>query len=181
MGMDVHAHTLHPRNTAESRRDDSYSPPGLGDPEGILPSKWFSGGSKQDLHEFLASDLDLLVVSTPLTKSTIGLISRPELQVLGKKKAFVSNISRGQIINTDDLIEALDTHVIRGAALDVTDPEPLPHGHRLWEAKNVIITPHVSGAATTYTKRFLAILTENLDRFSQGGKLMNEVNRRDGY
>lgn len=71
----------------------------MGDPEGLFPSKWFSGGSKKELHEFLGSDLDLLVLSTPLTKSTIGLISQEEFKVLGKKKTFVSNISRGQVIN----------------------------------------------------------------------------------
>ena len=68
--MDVYAYTLHPRSTPGSRRDDSYSPPGLGDPEGVLPSRWFSGTTKEELHEFLASDLDLLVISTPLTDKT---------------------------------------------------------------------------------------------------------------
>ncbi|KAG8423379.1 hypothetical protein J3459_008467 [Metarhizium acridum] len=181
MGMDVHAYTLHPRKTPESRRDETYTPPGLGDPEGIFPSKWFSGSSKKELHDFLDSDLDLLVLSAPLTKSTAGLISHEEFNILGKRKAFVSNISRGQMINTDAFIEALEGGVIRGAAIDVTDPEPLPDGHKLWKAKNLIITPHVSGGTTAYAKRFLAILEDNLERFSLGKKLTNEVSRKDGY
>jgi phosphoglycerate dehydrogenase-like enzyme len=136
MGMDVHAYTLHPRDTPESRRDGSYHPPGIGDPDGTLPARWFSGESKEELHAFLGSGLDLLLIALPLTDKTRHMIAAAELEVLGKKKAFVSNIGRGPILKTDDLIEALDKETIRGAALDVTDPEPLPDGHPLWTAKN---------------------------------------------
>ncbi len=164
----MHAYTLHARDTPESRRDDGYTPPGLGDVEGVFPAKWFSGSSTEDLHAFLGSGLDLLVVATPLTDSTKGLISAPELKVLSAKKAFISNIARGPVINTADLIAALEDGTIRGAALDVTDPEPLPDGHALWSAKNVIITPHVSGGSTKYSERVIAILELNLQRLSQG-------------
>ncbi|CAI4215735.1 unnamed protein product [Parascedosporium putredinis] len=163
LGMDVHAYTLHPRDTPESRRDTSYHPPGLGDPDGSIPSKWFSGDSTADIHAFLGSDLDLLFA------------------VLGKNKTFVSNIGRGPIIKTDDLIQALENDVISGAALDVTDPEPLPDGHPLWSTKNIIITPHVSGISTRYNERVLAILELNLDRLVNGEELANRVSRRDGY
>jgi phosphoglycerate dehydrogenase-like enzyme len=181
LGSDVHAYTLHPKNTPESRRDDAYTPPGIGDPEGVLPSKWFSGESKEELHEFLSSGLDLLVVSVPLTDKTHHLLSAPEFEILKAKRTYISNIARGPIINTHDLIEALDKGLIRGAALDVTDPEPLPDGHPLWKAKNVIITPHVSGNSTAYTERLLAILETNLTRLSEGKELTNKVSRRDGY
>ncbi|CAM1505824.1 Fc.00g114610.m01.CDS01 [Cosmosporella sp. VM-42] len=181
MGMSVHAYTLHPRSTPESRRDNAFSPPGIGDPDGIYPSKWFSGGSKEEIHEFLASDLDLLIISTPLTEKTRGLLSKPEFRVLSKKKTFVSNIARGPIVDTNDLIDALDQGVIRGAALDVTDPEPLPDGHRLWSAKNVFISPHVSGQSDVYYDRVLEILRVNLGRLSEGKDLVNKVNRNDGY
>ena len=177
----MHAYTLHPKSTPESRRDTAYSPPGLGDPDGTLPAKWFSGESKADLHAFLSSGLDLLVISVPLTDKTHHLLSAPEFEVLKEKRTFVSNIARGGIINTDDLIDALDKGTIRGAALDVTDPEPLPDGHPLWKAKNVIITPHVSGNSTAYVERVLAILEQNLGKLSEGGELMNKVSRRDGY
>ncbi|OIW34685.1 D-isomer specific 2-hydroxyacid dehydrogenase [Coniochaeta ligniaria NRRL 30616] len=181
LGSDIHAYTLHPKNTPESRRDDAYAPPGLGDPEGVLPSKWFSGETKEEIHEFLSSGLDLLVVSVPLTDKTHHLLSAPEFEILKAKRTYISNIARGPIINTDDLIEALDKGLIRGAALDVTDPEPLPDGHPLWKAKNVIITPHISGASTAYTDRLLAILENNLTRLSEGKELTNKVSRRDGY
>ncbi|KID65373.1 NAD(P)-binding domain protein, partial [Metarhizium brunneum ARSEF 3297] len=142
LGMDVHAYTLHPRPTPESRRDKGYTPVGLGDPDGTLPSKWFSGSSTQELHNFLGSGLDLLVIATPLTEATRGLIAEAEFEILAKNKTFVSNIARGPVVNADVLIRSLNNNSIRGAALDVTDPEPLPDGHPLWTAKNVIITPH---------------------------------------
>jgi phosphoglycerate dehydrogenase-like enzyme len=181
MGMDIHAYTLHPRDTPESRRDESYTPPGTGDVDGLLPSKWFSGGTTEELHAFLGSDLDLLVVSLPLTDKTRHLISAPEFKVLSGRKTYVSNIARGPVINTDDLLVALNEEHIRGAALDVTDPEPLPDGHPLWTAKNVIITPHISGASTAYNERVERILEYNLQRLSEGKPLTNRVNRKEGY
>lgn len=181
MGMDVHAYTLSPRTTPASREDHSYSPAGLGDPKGIFPSKWFSGSSKEEIHEFLDSGLDLLVIAVPLTDKTQGLISKPEFEILSKKRTYVSNIARGPIVNTDDLIEALDQGLIRGAALDVTDPEPLPEGHPLWKAKNVTITPHISGASGAYYTRLLDIFRLNLERLSEGRELINKVNRKKGY
>jgi len=97
------------------------------------------------------------------------------------KKAFVTNIARGPIIKTDDLIQALEEETISGAALDVTDPEPLPEGHALWSTKNVIITPHVSGISTKYNDRVLAILDLNIKRLLNGEELANRVSRKDGY
>lgn len=93
----------------------------------------------------------------------------------------MSNIARGPIVNTDDLIKALDDGLIRGAALDVTDPEPLPEGHPLWKAKNLLITPHISGMSTSYTERILGVLDLNLERLSQGKRLVNVVNKKEGY
>ncbi len=184
LGMNVHAYTLHPRPTPESRHDSSWTPPGLGDTEGIFPSRWFSGASTEDLHSFLSSGLDLLVISTPLTSNTKHLLSAAEFAVLaaaGKGRTYISNVARGPVVNTDDLIAALEDGSIRGAALDVTDPEPLPDGHTLWGTKNVIITPHVSGASTQYATRLLAILQHNLRRFSAGEELVNKIDRREGY
>lgn len=181
MGMEVYAYTLHERKTPESKRDYSYTPAGLGDPEGIFPSKWFFGESKEELHQFIGSGLDLLVVALPLTEKTTGLISAPEFKVLSGKKTYVSNIARGPIIDTDDLIEALDSELIRGAALDVTDPEPLPDGHPLWSTKNAVVTPHISGASTSYFDRVWAILKLNLGRLSEGKELINKVNKKEGY
>jgi phosphoglycerate dehydrogenase-like enzyme len=222
MGMTVHAYTLHARPTPALRRDRAWTPPGLGDPEGVLPAKWFSGGSAAELHAFLRSGLDLLVVAAPLTGGTRGLLGGEEFRVLwegadggggagerggdgeadgrekeqgqggggeeddnGKLKkvgrTFIANVARGPVIDTDALLHALNGGLIRGAALDVTDPEPLPDGHPLWGAKNVIITPHVSGASTRYFERVMAILEFNLGRLAEGVELVNRVDRGRGY
>ena len=86
---------------------------------------------------------------------------------------------------TQDLIEALKKKSneggLRGAALDVTDPEPLPKDSELWDLENVSITPHVSGLGTLYAERSFAILEENLTRFEQGRGLINVVDREKGY
>lgn len=181
--MRVHAYTLHAKDTPESRRDRSYTPPGTGDPTGLLPSRWFSGGSKTDRHTFLSSGLDLLVIALPLTEETKHSIGKAEFEVLAEEegRTFVSNIARGPIIVTDDLIQALDTGKLKGAALDVTDPEPLPDWHPLWKAKNLIVTPHVSGGSTRYFERVLRILELNLSLLAEGKELTNKVNRKDGY
>ena len=181
LGMQVYAYTLSPRLSRESKKDAAYVPPGIGDPEGEFPDKWFSGSSRSELHEFLSSDLDLLVISLPMTNSTRHLISKSEFEVMSKKKTFVINVSRGAVIHTDDIIEALNSGKIRGAALDVTDPEPLPDGHPLWSAKNVVITPHVSGETAKYTDRVLDLLLQNLKRLSMGEVLMNVVDQEKGY
>lgn len=181
IGMEVYAYTNRPRPTPESRRDDSFVVPGLGDPEGVLPSKWFSGTKPEEVHEFLSADLDLLVLAVPLTPQTHGMIAAPQFEILKSKKTYVTNIGRGPVINTGDLITALDEGWIRGAALDVTDPEPLPKDHPLWDAKNIIITPHVSGNSTSYNQRLLSILDINLHRLSEGKEFMNRVSRKRGY
>lgn len=173
--MDVYAFTLHERPTAESRKDDSFTEPGLGDPEGQFPSKWFFGTDQ--LNDFLASNLDLLVITLPLTSLTQGMISSKQFEILSKKKAFVSNVGRGPIIDTDALIEALKKDQIRGAALDVTDPEPLPQDHALWKFENVTITPHCSGNSNHYNERVLKILSYNLGRLTRGEDVVNKVDR----
>ena len=159
MGMDVIAYTASPRNTPESKKDQGYIVPGTGDPDGSLPSAWYSGLDKKSLHNFLSQDIDHLLISVPLTKDTQHFIAVEEFAILGQKRnAFISNISRGQIINQTDLITYLHKYAennpldgkdggggLRGAALDVTDPEPLPKDDPLWDAPNCIVTPHISG------------------------------------
>ncbi|KAB8213991.1 hypothetical protein BDV33DRAFT_196477 [Aspergillus novoparasiticus] len=132
-GMDIHAFTLHERPTPECKRDHSYVEAGMGDPNGDIPPRWCHGCDQ--LNEFLAG-LDLLVITLPLTSLTRGMIAREQFQTLGKRNAFVGNVVRGPIVNTDDLVDALNNGTIRGAAVDVTGPEPLATGHPLWKAKN---------------------------------------------
>ncbi|KAM0549222.1 hypothetical protein ACHAPJ_009532 [Fusarium lateritium] len=179
LGMDVHAYTLHERATPESRKDDGFVEKGLGDPDGLLPSRWFHG--KEQLQDFLASDLDMLVILLPLTDQTRNMISKEQFELLSRKKAFVSNAGRGPIINNEDLIAALDQGLIRGAALDVTDPEPLPEDSALWKYKNVIITPHCAGNSSHVYERVFKILTYNLERREKGQEPINKVRKSLGY
>jgi len=185
MGLDVIAYTAGARTTPESRRDHGYIVPGTGDVDGSIPSKWYSGTSKESLHAFLAADIDILLIAVPLTPSTHHALDAEAFSILGKKNAYIVNIARGSIIVTQDLIEALKKKSneggLRGAALDVTDPEPLPKDSELWDLENVSITPHVSGLGTLYAERSFAILEENLTRFEQGRGLINVVDREKGY
>jgi phosphoglycerate dehydrogenase-like enzyme len=97
------------------------------------------------------------------------------------KGTYVANIARGQIIDQKALITALEKEHIGGAAVDVTDPEPLPKDDPLWDAPNVLITPHCSGASDAYADRAFQVLIENIKRDRSNGKLINEVNRERGY
>ncbi|KAG7005889.1 zinc/cadmium resistance protein [Physcia stellaris] len=195
MGMSVIAYTAHPRPTPASKRDPGFIVPNTGDPDGTIPSAWYSGLDKASLHTFLAQDIDVLLVSVPLTTSTTHLLGKAEFDILARRNAFVSNISRGQILVQEDLIAALrvfeegvregrkggELKGLRGAALDVTDPEPLPVEHELWGAPNCIVTPHVSGLGSAYADRAFQVLEVNLDRRERGEKMINVVDRKQGY
>ena len=188
MGMDVIAYTASPRKTPESKKDRGFIVPGTGDPDGEFPSEWYSGLDKPSLHEFLSQEIDHLLISVPLTQQTTHFLAAEEFEILGRKNAFITNISRGQIVQQDDLIAALrrgadDTQEggLRGAALDVTDPEPLPEDSPLWDAPNCIVTPHISSLGQAYADRAFQVLELNLTRRENGEKLVNVVNRERGY
>jgi phosphoglycerate dehydrogenase-like enzyme len=183
--MDVVAHTAGPRTTPESKRDHGYIVPGTGDPDGSLPSAWYHGVDKESLHKFLGADIDILLVAVPLTPETRYSLGAEEFKILGKQNSFIINIARGSVIVTADLIAALkktqEDGGLRGAALDVTDPEPLPADSELWDLPNVAITPHLSGLSTVYADRSFAILDANLDRLEAGKDLINVVDRKKAY
>ncbi|OCK84678.1 hypothetical protein K432DRAFT_378327 [Lepidopterella palustris CBS 459.81] len=184
LGMDVIAYTASPRSTPDSKKDKGFIVPGTGDPDGTIPSAWYSGLDKESLHGFLQQEIDLLVISVPLTKQTTHLLSTPEFDLLARSNpnlTYVANISRGAIINQEALVSALYAKKLRGAALDVTDPEPLPPDSSLWSAPNVLITPHISGNSVNYVERAFQVLEENLKRREEGKDLVNEVDRKRGY
>lgn len=109
------------------------------------------------------------------------MLGTEEFKILSKKKAFISNISRGGIINQPELISAMNDGLLRGAALDVTDPEPLPDNHALWTTPNVIVTPHISGNGVAYIDRAFGVLEMNLEKRAKGESLINVVDRKRGY
>lgn len=98
-----------------------------------------------------------------------------------KPSAVIVNVGRGDAIDTDALVAALDTGKLAGAALDVTSPEPLPDGHTLFGRKNVIITPHLSGRGVKYPDVALDVLVTNLERLREGKELVNVVDPLRGY
>ena len=177
MGVDVYAFTRSERPTPVQRGDDRYCLPGMGDPDGLIPAKWFHGSSKEAVNEFLGQGLDILVICLPLTEATQSIIGREQFEILAKKKTFLSNVARGKHIDTDALVSALQHGKIRGAALDVTDPEPLPDGHPLFTAPNVFITPHISWRTPSYFERILNVVEVNLERLNNGEPLLNVANR----
>jgi len=125
-------------------------------------------------------DADYVIVCLPGTEGTKGLIGREEFAVM-KKRAIVINIGRGFVIDTDALVAALNGSQIAGAGLDVTDPEPLPPGHPLWSARNVLITPHVSAFTPGITVRRHEIFLDLLKRYLSGKPLFNKVDIALGY
>ena len=178
------AYTASAKETPDQKRDHGFIVPGTGDADGSLPSAWYSGLDKKSLHKFLAQDIDILLVSVPLTDATRHFLSTEEFSILsqgGKRPAFVSNIARGQIVDQAALITALKDGTLAGAALDVTDPEPLPEDSELWELDNVTVTPHVSGIGQAYTDRAFQILELQLERRAKGEKFINVVQRERGY
>lgn len=127
----------------------------------------------------LAAEADFIVNALPLTEETTGLLDK-EFFTAAKRGAILINVGRGPTVVTDDLIAALKTGQIAAAGLDVTDPEPLPAEHPLWQMDNVIITPHVS-ARDSNRVRHRILLAENLRRFVAGDALLNVVDPELGY
>lgn len=119
------------------------------------------------IHEVLART-DYLVLTCPLTDTTRGLIGSAELNRL-PTDAVIVNIARGEVVETEALLAALETQTIRGAALDVTDPEPLPRDHPLWTLDNVHLTPHNAGSTPKLLNRLADLLEENLRTAEETG------------
>lgn len=184
MGMEVLAYTASAKDTPEKKKDPGFIVPGTGDKDGEVPKEWFSGLDKESLHHFLKQDLDWVVVAVPLTEETRHFLSKDEFRKLshdGKRQVFVTNIARGPIIDQPALIEALKDGTLDGAALDVTDPEPLPEDSELWDMENVVLTPHISGSGVSYMERALQVMRVNLGKREKGERLINVVNRDKGY
>lgn len=119
------------------------------------------------LHDALART-DYLVLACPLTEETEGLISDAEFATLPPDAVLV-NVARGPVVDTGALVSALRHAGIRGAQLDVTDPEPLPEDHPLWALDNVFITPHSSGYSREYYTRRADILAANVRQAAETG------------
>lgn len=125
---------------------------------------------------------DVVAVTLPGTPRTRGMLSRERIALM-KEGAVLLNVGRGYVVDTEALCDALESGCLGGAGLDVTDPEPLPPGHRLWQLPTAVVTPHVSGGYHLWEthERIAAIFAENLRRFLHGEPLKNQVDPASGY
>ena len=131
------------------------------------------------LHEVLPH-ADFVVVSAPETRETMHLIGATELALM-KPTARLINVARGSLLDQSALSTALQQKKIAGAALDVTDPEPLPPTDPLWRAPNLLITPHTSAISDRLWPRQTALLLDLLERWFAGRELFNQVDLHRGY
>ncbi|MEZ5979976.1 MAG: D-2-hydroxyacid dehydrogenase [Planctomycetota bacterium] len=136
-------------------------------------------GTAADTAHFLA-EADVVVVCVPLTAETEGLFDADAFAAM-KDGAYLVNIARGRVVDTDALVAALRSGRLAGACLDVTEPEPLPADHVLWTFPNVVVTPHVASVAELTDDRRSALFVEDLRRFAAGEPLLNVVDVRAGY
>ncbi|NIS71906.1 MAG: NAD(P)-binding domain-containing protein [Proteobacteria bacterium] len=136
---------------------------------------------RRDLVE-MAKEVDYLVLSVPLTSETENMIGEEVLSAM-KPTAYLINVSRGQVVDSEALIHFIKTKRIAGAGLDAFPIEPLPRENEMWGLENVIITPHVAGNIEGYSKDVLEIFEENLRRFMAGERqdLINIVDRQRGF
>ncbi|KZM72033.1 D-isomer specific 2-hydroxyacid dehydrogenase family protein [Nocardia terpenica] len=133
----------------------------------------------QDLPQ-VWSRTDHVVIAAPATPDTRHLIGKDVLSQL-KPTSWVINIARGSLVDTDALATALREGTIGGAGLDVTDPEPLPNGHPLWDLPNAIVTPHDSNPPHLRTIAFADHVRENVARFASGRELLAPIDVSAGY
>ena len=117
--------------------------------------------------------LDVVILAMPLNEESSGLFNAKKLALM-KDGALLVNVARGSIVDTDALVAELNSGRLL-AALDVTDPEPLPLGHPLWKAKGLLISPHVGGDSTAFEPRFRKLLEEQFRRLAAGERLLNIV------
>ncbi|HEU5027328.1 MAG TPA: D-2-hydroxyacid dehydrogenase [Spirillospora sp.] len=133
-----------------------------------------------DTMDRLVEEADVIMLATQLTDATHHLFSAGEFARM-KNSAFIVNMARGAVIDQDALVKALHAGDIAGAGLDVFDPEPLPPDSALWDAPNVIITPHMTPALPDRAQRSIDIIVENIRRYRAGESMVNVLTPRDVY
>jgi len=141
-----------------------------------LVEKTFGPGQRAEM----LSLSDYVVVSTPLTSETRGMIGAPEFAAM-KRTAVVINVGRGPVINEQALIDALSNGRIKGAALDVFDEEPLPQGHPFYKLENVLLSPHCADHTPDWLDNAMKFFLEQFERYRKGEPLLNVVDKKLGY
>ena len=145
-------------------------------PERTRPPEGVESVLGMDGLDALLAESDFVVIAAPHTPETAGWF---DARVIARMKpsSYLINIGRGAIVVLDDLVEALRTGLIAGAALDVYEVEPLPKDHPLWDFPNAILTPHTAGYSPAIARRHLETLVENVGRFARGEPLLNVVDK----
>ncbi len=128
----------------------------------------------------MVPQVDVLMSAAPLTKITRQMFNDAVFNKM-KPTAYFLNVSRGGLVDNDALVRALKEKKIRGAGLDATTPEPLPADHPFWDCPNLVVTPHNSGYAPSRQIRLMAVVAENVRRYSNGLPLLNVVDKARGY
>ncbi len=159
-----------------ARADSGWMIPGVGDPDGAIPERFFA---REELGDLLAQS-DYVVLACPLTPATAGLIDAAALRSM-RPHAFLVNVSRGALIDESALVGALRCGRFAGAALDVAAIEPLPPESELFDLPNVILTPHCSGTTPSYIDRAVDCFCDNLGRHLAGRPLWNVIDRCRRY
>jgi phosphoglycerate dehydrogenase-like enzyme len=150
------------------------------DPKDLPISQTLDASGKPDELDELLPQADVVVSCVPHTPQTEKMLGTTQFAAM-KKGAYVINVSRGKIVDTDALVKALQEKKLGGAGLDVTEPEPLPADHPLWKMPNVVITPHVAWASDQRPERQDELVLTNLARFARGLTLKNRVDPAKGY
>ena len=148
----------------------------VADQGGMIPERVYG---PDELHAMLPR-CDYVVIALPLTSHTRHLIGAAELRSM-KPAAYLVNIARGAIVDEQALVQALQEGWIAGAGLDVFEQEPLPPDSPLWYLDNALISPHVAGFTPRYDERAAQLFAENLARYTDGGPLLNLVDKERGY
>ena len=150
------------------------------DPEDKPFSPFLKKVVKPDQLDEVLPQADVVFISTPHTEKSHKMMGAHEFELLKPHSYFVA-VSRGGIYDMGGLVKALDSKVLAGAGVDVTDPEPLPKGHPLWKFNNVVITPHIAGRSDRDNERMVGTIKENIKRFVDGRPLTNVVDKQKGY
>ncbi len=128
----------------------------------------------------LLQESDVVVCGAPHTSRSEGMFGATQFADM-KSGSFFINVSRGKLVDTPALVDAIRSGHLQGVALDVTDPEPLPPDHVLWDFENVIITSHISGRSQYSRNRVQSVLTDNVHRYLNGYPLINLVDKVAGF
>ena len=128
----------------------------------------------------LLPEVDVVIITLPLSKMNEQLLDTKQFGLM-KKGAYLINVGRGSVINTQAMIECLNSERLSGVGFDVVDPEPLPVESELWAMENVIISPHVGAQSPLRVPTTVDLFLENVKRYEQNSPLLNQVDKELGF